>query len=71
MLEVVKPRIITLYNQLTTLNNKASETFTNTILRAETAANALRNAEKVASDRLLVAMVMKGLPDEYQPNLNL
>ena len=37
-----KPRTITLYNQLTTLQKRDSETMTDYILRAETAANALK-----------------------------
>ena len=61
-----KPRIITLYTQLTTLKKESGETITDYILRAETAANALRNVEEVVSDGLLVAMVIKGLPDEYK-----
>ena len=55
-----KPRIITLYNQLTTLQKRDSETMTDYILRAETAANALKTAEEIVSDALLVAMVLKG-----------
>ena len=60
-----KPRVITLYNQLTTLKKSNSETMTEYILRGETAANALRTAEEYVSDALLVAMVSKGLPDDY------
>ena len=61
-----KPRIITLYNQLTTLKKNNSETMADYILRAETAPNALRTAEEHVSDALLVAMVLKGLPDDYK-----
>ena len=57
-----KPRIITLSTQLTSLKKKSSETITDYILRAESAANALRNAKETVSDGLLVAMVLKGLP---------
>ena len=39
---------------------------TDYILRAETAANALRTAEEHVSDALLVATVLKGLPDYYK-----
>ena len=62
-----KPRIITLYTQLTTLNKISSESVTDYVLRAETYANSLRNADEVVSEGLLVAMVLKGLPDEYKP----
>ncbi len=62
-----KPRIITLYNQLTTLCKKDTETITDYILRAETAANALRAVDEIVSDSLLVAMVLKGLPNQFQP----
>ena len=61
-----KLRVITLYNQVRTLKKSSTKTMTDYILRAETAANALRTAEKHASDVLLVAMVLKGLPDNYK-----
>ncbi|XP_066928169.1 uncharacterized protein [Clytia hemisphaerica] len=61
-----KPRIITLYTQLTSLKKKPNETITDYVLRAESAANALRMSKETVSDGLLVAMVVKGLPDEYQ-----
>lgn len=61
-----KPRIISLYTQLTSLKKKPGEQMTDYILRAESNANALRNAKEVISDGLLVAMVVKGLPDDYK-----
>ena len=61
-----KPRIITLYNQLTTLKKQESETVTEYIIRAETSSTALKGAGEQISDALLVAMVLKGLPDEYK-----
>ena len=61
-----KPRIITLYNQLTTLQKRDSETMTDYILRAETASKVLKTAEEIVSDALLVAIVLKGLPDDYR-----
>ena len=61
-----KPRIITLYNQLTTLQKRDSETMTDYILRVDTDANALKTAGEIVSDALLVAMVLKGLPDDYR-----
>ena len=51
-----KPRIITLYNELTTLNKSYSETITDYLLRAE---NANRSVKEHVSDSLLIAMVLK------------
>ena len=61
-----KPRVIALYTQLTSLKKNANDSITDYILRAESAANALRNAGETVSDGLLVAMVVKGLPDAYK-----
>ena len=62
-----KPRIITLYTQLTTLQKSHSEIVTDYLLRAESITMSLRAAGEQVSDSLLVAMVLKGLPDEYKP----
>ena len=62
-----KPRIISLYTQLTSLKKNENESITDYILRAESAANALRNDKGTVTDGLLVAMVVKGLPDEFKP----
>ena len=51
-----KPRIITLYNELTTLNKSYSETITDYLLRAE---YANRSVKEHVSDSLLIAMVLK------------
>ena len=61
-----KPRIISLYTQLTSLS-KGDENLTDYIIRAETAASSLRDAGETVSDGLLIAMVIKGLPAEYKP----
>ena len=61
-----KPRIIALYTELTSLKKAENETATDYIIRAETAATALRAAEEVISDGLLVAMALKGLPRTYK-----
>ena len=57
-----KPRVITLYTELTSLVKKAHETVTDYIIRAETAQASLKNAGESISDSLLTAMVLKGLP---------
>jgi len=61
-----KPRIITLYNELTTLKKSHSESITDYLLRAENAATCLRSVKEEVSDSLLIAMVLKGLPDDYK-----
>ena len=60
-----KPRIITLYTELTSLIKGDSESVTDYMLRAEAAASALRNADETINDSLLIAMVIKGLPNTY------
>ena len=60
-----KPRIITLYNQLASLKKSSSESLTDFIIRAETSATALKTCGENISDALLIAMVLRGLPDVY------
>ncbi|XP_033122962.1 uncharacterized protein LOC117121761 [Anneissia japonica] len=61
-----KPRILALYTELTSLKMSPSETVTDYVLRAETAAQSLKHAQETVSDSLLIAMVLKGLPPEYK-----
>ena len=60
-----KPRIISLYHELTSLRKSEDETITDYFLRVERNAAALKNAGEVISDGLLVAMSLKGLPADY------
>ena len=63
-----KPRVISLYTELTSLKKLADESVTDYMLRAETAATLLKSAGETISDSLLIAMIIKGLPSaEYKP----
>ena len=61
-----KPRVIALYTKRTSLRKDENETTTDYIIRAKTAPTALKTAEEVISDGLLIAMVLKGLPRSYK-----
>ncbi len=61
-----KARVITLYTELTSLE-KSAESVTDYIVRAETIATALREADEQISDGLLIAMILKGLPQDFKP----
>ena len=62
-----KPRIISMYCELTSLKLSPTETVTDYLLRAETCKARLGEAEETVSDGLLVAMCIKGLPDSFAP----
>ncbi|XP_074493118.1 uncharacterized protein LOC141768624 [Sebastes fasciatus] len=52
-----KPRVISLYTELTSLQKSSSESVTEYVIRAETAITASRNA----------AMILKGLSESFKP----
>jgi len=61
-----KPRVLALYTELTSLKMTSTETVTDYVIRAETAATSLKAAGEVVSESLLIAMILKGLPDDYK-----
>ena len=56
-----KPKVISLYTELTSLKRLESESITNYIIRAENICNSLKEAGEVISDGLLIFMVLKEL----------
>ena len=46
-----------------------SKSITDYVIRAQNAATALNGPDEVVSDSLLVAIVSKGVPDDYTPFL--
>ena len=62
-----KPRVLSLYTELTSLTKGVSEEITDYILRAEKYASDLKTAKQTVDDSLLIAMVLKGLPVQYKP----
>ena len=61
-----KPRVLALYTELTLLQKGHAESITDYVLRDETAAASLKSADEIVSDSLLIAMVLKGSPEEYK-----
>ena len=55
-------RAISMWNALSSLQKHPSEQLTDYIIRAETTATSLKSSGEIISDTMLIAMVMKGLP---------
>ena len=62
-----KNRIIYLYTELTCMKLEEGENVTDYIIKGETASNTLKEIGETVSDGLLIAMVLKGLPEKFKP----
>ena len=58
---------VMLYTELTSLEMGTKETVTEYLIRAEKAITAIRNAKETLSDGLIIAMILKGIPESYIP----
>ena len=61
-----KPRIPSLYAELTSLKMDQDENVIDYVIRAEAAATSLKSSGETISDSLLIAMLLKGLPNDYK-----
>ncbi|KAL6461003.1 hypothetical protein MHYP_G00309690 [Metynnis hypsauchen] len=62
-----KPRIVGLYTELTNVLMADGEALADYLARVEKIVAALKRAKETLSDALLIAMVLKGLTDDYSP----
>ena len=62
----VTPRVMNLLEQLTSLSLNPSEEMTDYLIRAETLSSSLEVAGEKISEKLLVSVVLKGLPDSFE-----
>ena len=58
---------VMLYTELTSLEMGTKETVTEYLIRAEKAITAIRNAKETLSNGLIIAMILKGIPESYIP----
>ena len=61
-----KNRVIALYTELTSMKLQDGQEITDYIIKAEAASTALTEMGENVSDTLLTAMVLKGLPNQFQ-----
>ena len=61
-----KPKVISLYTELTFLRRLESESITDYTIRKENISNTLKEAGEVRSGRPLIAMVFKRLPPNFK-----
>ena len=62
-----KPRVLSMFRKLTSLQMEENEDLTGYLIRAENMVTALKQAGEKFSDNLLIAAVLKGLPTMYEP----
>ena len=62
-----KPRVLSMFRKLTSLQMEEDEDLTGYLIRAENMVTALKQAGEKFSDNLLIAAVLKGLPAQYEP----
>ena len=62
-----KPRIISLYSELTSSKMKSFESITVYMIWAETTASKLKTVVETVGDSLLIAMCFKRLPNFFRP----
>ena len=62
-----KSRILSLYTECMTVSMNSSETSTDFVLKVEKLVTALKNAGEQFSDSLQIAIVLKGLPEDFTP----
>ena len=62
-----KQKVISLNMELTSLRRLESESIIDYIIRTENISNVLKETGEVISDRLLIAMVLKGIPPYFKP----
>ena len=62
-----KPKIVSLYMQLINLEMERDETVTRYFIRAEKLLSALQRAKEAPGEKLLISILLKGLPTKFKP----